>query len=159
MPNGGAVAALPALVESGLAAVDQLFPMTVERSMQEVAMTLIALASVSRAPSIDALQLLAPGGWKKILMRSAFRTIEQYPNEYLPKSNGGAPGLRLGRDGFLGFLRAGIVLSRYPLDRLDHTKVASESLPPRGSPFVPVGEHSLGVRAEQRIKEIVGVAR
>lgn len=67
MPNGGALAALPALVESGLAAVDQLFPMTVERSMQEVAMTLIALASVSRAPCIDALQLLAPVGWKKIL--------------------------------------------------------------------------------------------
>jgi predicted RecB family nuclease len=67
MPSGGALAALPALVESGLAAVDQLFPTTVGRSLQEVAMALIALASVSRTPSVEALQLLAPAGWKKVL--------------------------------------------------------------------------------------------
>jgi hypothetical protein len=67
MPIGGALAALPALVESGLAAVDQLFPMTIERSMQEIAMALISLASISRTPSIDVLQLRAPSGWKKIL--------------------------------------------------------------------------------------------
>jgi hypothetical protein len=55
MPAGGALAALPALVESGLAAVDQLFPITVERSVQEIAMLLISLASLSRTLSIEGL--------------------------------------------------------------------------------------------------------
>ena len=67
MPIGGALAALPALVAGGLAAVEQLFPITVERSMQDFTMALIALASVSRTPSIETLQLLAPAGWKKTL--------------------------------------------------------------------------------------------
>jgi hypothetical protein len=67
VPIGGALAALPALVESGFAPADQLFPMTIERRMQEIAMALISLASVSRTLSIEALQLLAPPGWRKFL--------------------------------------------------------------------------------------------
>lgn len=67
MPMGGALAALPVFMESGLAAVDQLFPLTVERSMQQVAMALIVLSSISRISSIESLQLRAPAGWKNIL--------------------------------------------------------------------------------------------
>jgi hypothetical protein len=54
-------------VESGVSAANQLFPTTVEAPMQEMAMLLIALTSVSRTPSIQALQLLAPPNWKNIL--------------------------------------------------------------------------------------------
>jgi len=67
MPIGGALASLPAMVESGFGTAEQLFPMNVEAPMQEMAMLLIALSSVSRTPSIDALQRLAPASWKNIL--------------------------------------------------------------------------------------------
>jgi hypothetical protein len=67
MPGGGALVALPALVESGLAGVEELFPTIIERPLQEVALALIAVASVSQTASIEALQLRAPTSWKRIL--------------------------------------------------------------------------------------------
>jgi hypothetical protein len=71
IPGGGALAALPALVESGLAGVDELFPPMIERARQEAAMALMAVASVSQTASIDALTLRAPTSWKRILFSEA----------------------------------------------------------------------------------------
>jgi hypothetical protein len=73
MPTGGALVALPAVLESGLVGVNLLFPMTVERPLQEVAMALIALSSVSRTLFFEAPRLLAPAGWTKILFSERLR--------------------------------------------------------------------------------------
>jgi len=68
VPIGGAFAALPALEESGLAAVDQLFPMTVERPMQGGCYGIDSAGlSLPEPHPLKTLQLLAPPSWKRIL--------------------------------------------------------------------------------------------
>ena len=61
VPNGGTMVALPALNKSGfLTHVEQLFPTSIDKRFQEIAFTLIAVLHLSRFPSIEALQFVAP---------------------------------------------------------------------------------------------------
>jgi hypothetical protein len=70
VPTGGTMVALPALDKSGLLAhVEQLFPTPIDRHFQEIALTLIAVLHLSRFPSIEALQFVAPAEWRKAFCR------------------------------------------------------------------------------------------
>ena len=67
MPNGGTAVALPALNKSGFwTHVEQLFPTSIDKHFQEIALTLIAVVHLSRFPSIEALQFVAPAEWRKV---------------------------------------------------------------------------------------------
>ena len=63
------------------------------------------------------------------------------------------------RDRFLGFPGAGVVFDRDALDRLDHTEVPREAFPPGRAPFVAVLSHALSFGAEQRVEQIIRIAR
>jgi hypothetical protein len=79
VPSGGTMVALPALDKSGLwTYVEQLFPTPIDRRFQEIALTLITVLHLSRFPSIEALQFVAPTEWRKAFCRerlSANRTL------------------------------------------------------------------------------------
>jgi hypothetical protein len=65
--NGGTVVALPALNKSGFwTHVEQLFPTSIDKHFQEIVLTLIAVLHLSRFPSIEALQFVAPAEWRKV---------------------------------------------------------------------------------------------
>jgi hypothetical protein len=67
MPNGGTMVALPALNKSGFwTHVEHLFPKSIDKRFQEIALTLIAVLQLSRFPSIEALQFVAPAEWRKV---------------------------------------------------------------------------------------------
>ena len=67
MPNGGTMVALPALNKSGFwTHVEHLFPTSIDKRFQEIALTLIAVLHLSRFPSIEALQFVAPAEWRKV---------------------------------------------------------------------------------------------
>ena len=67
VPNGGTAVALPALNKSGFwTHVEQLFPTSIDKHFQEIALTLIAVVHLSRFPSIEALQFVAPAEWRKV---------------------------------------------------------------------------------------------
>ena len=70
VPTGGTMLALPALDKSGLwTYVEQLFPTHIDRYFQEIALTLITVLHLSRFPSIEALQFVAPTEWRKAFCR------------------------------------------------------------------------------------------
>lgn len=59
--------ALPALNKNGYwVHVAELFPTPIDKHFQEIALTLIAVPHLSRFPSIEALQFVAPEEWRKI---------------------------------------------------------------------------------------------
>jgi hypothetical protein len=59
--------ALPALNKNGFwIHAAQLFPAPIDRHFQEIALTLIAVLHLSRFPSIEALQFVAPADWRKL---------------------------------------------------------------------------------------------
>jgi hypothetical protein len=67
VPIGGTMVALPALNKSGLwTHVEQLFPTPIDKHFQEIALTFIAVLHLSRFPSIEALQFVAPAEWRKV---------------------------------------------------------------------------------------------
>ena len=67
VPTGGTMVALPALNKNGYwEHVAELFPTPIDKHFQEIALTLIAVLHLSRFPSIEALQFVAPEEWRKI---------------------------------------------------------------------------------------------
>jgi len=66
VPIGGTMVALPALNKSGLwTHAEQLFPTPIAKHFQEITLIFIAVLHLSRFPSIEALQFVAPAEWRR----------------------------------------------------------------------------------------------
>jgi hypothetical protein len=67
VPIGGTMVALPALNKSGLwRHAEQLFPTPIDKHFREIALTFMAVLHLSRFPSIEALQFVAPADWRRV---------------------------------------------------------------------------------------------
>src|SRR5208337_2890381 len=112
------------------------------------------------------LQWLLHRHWHDLLpiagqsVRDVFQTDERtMVHQVFAKQQRRGAGLALDRDRLLGLSGAGIVFDCDALDGLDHAEVAGEAFPPGGAPFVAVLGHALGIGAEQRVEQIIRVAR
>jgi len=169
VPIGGTMVAVPALNKSGLwSDVEKLFPAPIDKHFQQIALTFIALLPLSRFPSIEALQFVAPVEWRKIFCRErlpANRALDEViqligknagrvaswkgalaarwikETLYLDeKSFTGGTSLEVTADRFHKYQRNNVTLDRFYEDILDLTR---ETLEPGRWP-VSGGERSEG---------------